>query len=332
MTLSYSQLGRNGRIGNCLFQIASTIGLARKNGLAPVFPSWEYDRYFEEPIPHGQMNTNNVAEDGFLYKDIPVKGGDNLVGYLQSEKYWLNAKEDVLRQLEFKKSFADFFPSRSLYARVFEKEVIAIHVRRGDYVENPNYVNLPIEYYHGALKQFFPEQKRMNILVFSDDPSYASTMFQGRDNVTIVKDNSDIDDLCLMSLCSHWVIANSSFSWWAAYLGSNKKGGTVVAPAQYFEGTMKETHPLTDFYPEGWQVYDHEAKEDRLDVALKQLSDQNVTISSAISEIKEALHEKVSDILEKKNNPSAEPVKSKKPAKPKVPKAPKEPKVKKSGK
>lgn len=262
MTLSYSQLGRNGRLANQLFQISSTIGIARKNGLAPVFPAWEYDRYFAEPIPHGQMNTNNLAEEDFLYKDIPVKGGDNLAGYLQSEKYWVDHKQDVLRQFEFKKSFSEYFPSRSLYARVFEKETIAVHVRRGDYVDNPNYVNLPAEYYHGALNQFFPENKKINIMVFSDDPSFAATLFRDWPNVTIAQDNSDIDDLCLMSLCNHFVIANSSFSWWAAYLGTNKKGGTVVRPAQYFEGPMVETHPLTDFYPESWQVYDHTAKKE----------------------------------------------------------------------
>ncbi len=261
MTLSFSQLGKLGRIGNCLFQAASTIGIARKNDLIPVFPHWDYERYFDTPLIHVSMGTNNVSENGFLYQDVEVKNGDNLVGYFQSEKYWAKSKEEVLKQFKFQKNMTDFFTDRHIVGRLFEKEVIGIHIRRGDYVDNPNYVNLPIEYYTGALKKYFPDWKEKNILIVSDDIDYAKSVFPISDNVHYSVGRSDIDDLCLLSLCSHWIIANSTFSWWGAYLGSNQRGGTVVAPANYFEGPMKETHPLTDFYPEGWNIYDHEAKE-----------------------------------------------------------------------
>lgn len=284
MTLSYAQLGRNGRLGNQMMTIAATIGLARKNNLIPVFPAWAYERYFETPLIHVSMNENNVQEKGFLYEDLPVKNGDNLVGYFQSEKYWANSKEEVLRQFKFKKNMIDFFTDRHTVGRLFEKEVIGIHIRRGDYVDNPNYVNLPIEYYTGAFKKYFPELKERNILIVSDDIDYVKSVFPVGDNVYYSVGRADIDDLCLLSLCSHWIIANSTFSWWGAYLGSNQRGGTVVAPANYFEGPMKETHPLTDFYPEGWKVYDHLAKEKEVVVKPVSLSTSDSVKEIQISE------------------------------------------------
>lgn len=257
MTLSFSQLGKLGRLGNSMFQAASTIGIARKNGLAPVFPAWPYERYFETPLPHGSMNNTQVKEDGFLYHEIPVKPGTDLFGYLQSKKYWQDSEQEVVNQFTFKKSMYDYFKTRSNYARIFEKEVIAIHIRRGDYVNNDNYVNLPPAYYTGALESFFPDNRRNNILVFSDDIAYARSIFPDVSNINYSEGVSDIDDLCLMGMCSNWIISNSSFSWWGAYLGSKQRGGTIVRPAQHFEGHMKDTHPVSDLYPEEWASFDY---------------------------------------------------------------------------
>lgn len=287
-TLSFSHLGRMGRLGNMLHQIAATIGLALKHELTPVFPPWAYDRYFVNPIPHGEMNTNRISEEGFLYKDIPVQSGHDLVGYLQSEKYWIENKQAILDQFTFTETFKDYFRNKRTFGPILEKETVAIHIRRGDYVNNPNYYNLPIDYYTGAIAKYFPDIKDKNILVFSDDIAWAKEHFPMADNVKFVSDQSDIDDLCLMSLCTHFIIANSSFSWWGAYLGSQgKSNAIVVRPAQYFEWDMKLTHDISDLYPESWKVYDHISSTDQ------QSREINITTDIIGSKLfQEALQEK----------------------------------------
>lgn len=258
MTLSFSHLGKLGRAGNMLFQIASTIGIARKNGLAPVFPNWLYDQYMAIPIQHGVMNMHQVNEGPYEYHEIPVKSGDDLVGYFQSPKYWVDSEQEVINQFEFKPSFKDFFERSAFYSRIFEKETIGIHIRRGDYVGNENYVTLPTEYYTGALKKHFPYTKKFNILIFSDDMYYAKTVLPPDEGIYFAENNADIDDLYLLTKCSHWIIANSSFSWWGAYLGNKRSGGgIIVRPTHHFAGALAERSSTKDLYPEEWIEFDH---------------------------------------------------------------------------
>lgn len=275
MTLSFSQLGKLGRLGNMMFQVAATIGIALKYGLEPVFPQWELDRYLQNPIPHGQMNVSRVYEQGFRHQDIKVKGGDDLFGYLQSKKYWEEHEAEVLKQFEFRKDFEGYFKTRSLYARVFEKEVVAVHIRRGDYVGNENYYSLEPEYYIQAIRKYFSDKNKYNIFVFSDDTKYAIEVLPPSDNITHAIGNSDIDDLCMMTQSNHWIIANSSFSWWGAYLGSKKNGGTVIRPVNHFDGPLKKTHDISDLYPEEWIAFEPVKEKEKTVAEIAKAMDEN---------------------------------------------------------
>ena len=88
MIISFSKLGNHGRLGNQLFQIASTMGLAEKYGAQAAFPAWAYEEYFETPLPHGDMQTTVVEERFFHHHNWEIAGDCDLVGYLQSEKYF----------------------------------------------------------------------------------------------------------------------------------------------------------------------------------------------------------------------------------------------------
>ena len=126
---------------------------------------------------------------------------------------------------------------------------IALHVRRTDYVTNSaNHPPCTLEYYEEALKNFDDDR---NVIVFSDDPAWCNEqdLFAG-DRFLISENEDNRVDLCLMTLCSDFIIANSSFSWWGAWLANR---GKVIAPSRWFgtEGYTKD-HNTKDVVPETW--------------------------------------------------------------------------------
>ncbi len=113
--------------------------------------------------------------------------------------------------------------------------MVGIHVRRGDYVGNPFYVDLSeTDYYERAIEQFPPETE---FLVFSDDTDFAEEFFP---EFEVFNGQDELEDLNMMASCSMGnIIANSSFSWWAAYL--NPHGGKVVAPKAWHPDGVERT-------------------------------------------------------------------------------------------
>jgi hypothetical protein len=147
---------------------------------------------------------------------------------------------------------------KAKYVHILNKETVAIHVRRGDYVNNQAYINLPPLYYLRALIERIPDWREKHLVFFSDDPSYVKFHYGCLENACFL-DGDEIDNLCLMTLCDHFVIANSSYSWWGAYLGE-KPHSIVVRPQRHFSGSLASTS-TSDLYPEHW-------------VALNELSDR----------------------------------------------------------
>lgn len=126
---------------------------------------------------------------------------------------------------------------------------ISLHVRRTDYVTNPNHSSLGLEYYEEALKQF--DSKR-NVLIFSDDTEWCKNqkIFES-DRFYVSEGQTNYADLCLMTLCEDHIIANSSFSWWGAWLAEDNR---VIAPSGWFSGTNLEHLDTTDLLPETWEI------------------------------------------------------------------------------
>src|SRR3990172_1555471 len=123
MIISFSSLGNYGRLGNQLFQIAGTLGMAEKYGAQASFPEWKYEQYFENVLPHGEMPTTRVEEKHFHHYDWGLTGDCDLRGYMQSEKNFGSER------LKFKQEFIDLV---RLDNDIFHRPVICIQVRRGD--------------------------------------------------------------------------------------------------------------------------------------------------------------------------------------------------------
>lgn len=248
MNIGFSKLGRLGRLGNCLWQIASTAGIALKNGMYCNFPEWQYDKYFISSLPPQKEKGIVIKEKQFAYSEYKLFPGEyyDLDGYFQSYKYFEHCKGTIKEQFTFKAEFVEEVKNKFRWSD--EKKKIAIHVRRGDYVNNQAHFNLSMKYYIRAIEKI-PNWQECQIIVFSDDQQFCEWHLQCLPNVCFSYLN-EIEDLCLMTLCNHFIIANSSFSWWGAYLGE-KKGSIIVRPENHFSGTLLR-HDIKDLYPPHW--------------------------------------------------------------------------------
>lgn len=241
--LSFSKLGQHGRLGNQLFQIAATLGLAEKYNAEAAFPKWPYEKYFIDPLPHGEMQKTIVKEKYFHHYDWELTGDSDLFGYLQSEKYFPKKNPFV-----FKPEFIEQV-KKKMPANFFDKKTILIQIRRGDYVANEYYWQVPITYYIDSLITYFPDWQDCNILFLSDDLPYCKVHFECLPNTFFTDNFNDIEQLCAGTLCDNFIIANSSFGLWAALLGE-KDDSKIIHCGHLHSGKLKERSEPKDYYPD----------------------------------------------------------------------------------
>jgi hypothetical protein len=147
-------------------------------------------------------------------------------GFFQSEKYFIGYKKTVLKLFRFPKIKNNLF--QNYLDLIKNKNSVAIHIRRGDYLNNPK-----ARYFHGILGEDYYKKsisyvkKRVKnplFFIFSDDIELVKKtfFFFNKEKYNFIDTKSSIDDLHLMSNCKHFIIANSTFSWWGAWLSKNK--------------------------------------------------------------------------------------------------------------
>lgn len=196
-----------------------------------------------------------VSERHFHFDEevLRLPGNVYLSGYWQSEKYFADIAEDVRAQFILKSSPTDY--DQTLLARIDSTNSVSLHVRRGDYVSEPAVSKAhgvcSIEYYNAAVEWVSSKIKSPSFFVFSDDPEWAEQNLRLRWPTTFVPCNGPASahaDLWLMSSCKHHIIANSSFSWWGAWL-DRKPDKIIIAPARWFNQFKADTR---DLLPESW--------------------------------------------------------------------------------
>ena len=182
--------------------------------------------------------------------DLP--SGVHLQGYWQSPKYFEDVAPIIREELSLKGALSD--ANAALAQRMRAEPSVSVHVRRGDYVSdahtNAVHGTCDAAYYQEAMQRILEVEPTVHAFVFSDDPAWVRAEMKLPCPITVVEGNSaaPAEDIRLMSLCRHHVIANSSFSWWGAWLGDNP-AGRVVAPLQWFRDESKDTSTLT---PDTW--------------------------------------------------------------------------------
>ena len=260
--IGFNALGQLGRLGNQMFQFAALKGIARHHGYQFCFPpSTNKNEWTDHQIliPFKLSSTNElniqyidvdrptVVEKGFgfdqnLFNNCP--DWVTIQGFFQTEKYFKHIEKEIKNDFTFRDEISE--PCNDMISSL--DNPIALHIRRTDYITNPNHTCLGIDYYEKALK-LFPNE---TVLIFSDDPQWCQKQKLFSDDRFLVSDNDDAYiDLCLMTMCKKHIIANSSFSWWGAWLADSDK---VVAPKGWFEGSNNSHLDTSDIYCSDWIV------------------------------------------------------------------------------
>ena len=233
------------RLGNQLFQVATTVSLAARVGDEAVFQKWEYLPIFKNPVKLGSPGQIDFTykEPAFHFSPIPEKKNTKLVGYFQSDKYF---EPSVVRHyFDLKDNIKSYIQGK--YGTLLEKKTVGIHVRRGDYLKFPkHHPVMTMDYYNKAISYFL---EGSTFVVFSDDIPWCKENFP-KDFTFIEGEKEDYVDMFLMALMKHNIIGNSSFSWWPAWLNGNPEK-VVIAPQRWF-GSAYAKHDLNDLFPDTW--------------------------------------------------------------------------------
>ena len=259
--IGFNYLGKHGRLANQMFQYAALKGIAAKHNYEWCIPPSEFNSiYYDHQLfeifnLHSLKNINYVPqnysvvqEEGFhfdqqLFESCP--DNVNIHGYFQTEKYFKHIEDDIHQDFSFKSGILD--PCKEMMNDL--GDCISLHVRRSDYVTNHiEHPPLDLEYYSQALEHF---DENKTVIVFSDDIKWCKKQeIFSSDRFLISESKDNAVDLCLMTLCSGHIIANSSYSWWGSWLANSE---TVIAPIKWF-GTQGNTakNDTKDLIPENW--------------------------------------------------------------------------------
>lgn len=239
-------LGSIGRLGNQMFQYAALRSLAKKFNYEyclPIFNSKCYDNLGNPEdlnlLECFELNNEEKKNTDLYPIKLEAVGFDDQIfhkcpdnidlhGYFQDLKYFEANEEDIRKSFIFKKNYLNI-AHNYFYLAFGNEEVISLHIRRGDYIHQSHHPVQTIEYYSKALRFF---NKDLKVLIFSDDVSWAEQqeIFQS-ERFFFSRNNNTAVDLCMQTFCKYHIIANSSFSWWGAWLANSKK---VIKPKLWF--------------------------------------------------------------------------------------------------
>jgi hypothetical protein len=279
--LAFNNIGSLGRLGNQMFEYAALRGIAARHSYDWMIPppdrkgieNYSLHECFKlsPDRKEGIMDPCQYAQEPYFQfcEELFEKCPDNisLNGFFQSWRYFYNVREQLREDFTFHDGILN--PCKEMMEELEGQEPIMLHVRRGD----PNLTDprgfkwsytqcgsmhpvQPVEYYEKALKHFHKDQP---VIVFSDSVDWVKEQdffkpdrFMISEPVDKYADGSftPYGDLCLMSLCSHAIIANSSMSWWGAWLQTNPDK-IVIAPKMWFGPDYKDKD-TKDLYCPDW--------------------------------------------------------------------------------
>jgi len=249
-----------GGLGNYLFQIAAAYSISirdHKEFICDIsdeiivhtpYLSYKNNIFRKLKLSDHPLSCQIYKEPFFHFSEIPkVNNSIKLDGYFQSEKYFENLKNEIKNLFEISEIDKNYLIQK--YNRELNFDTVSLHVRRGNYINLSSYhENQTIEYYNKAISYL---GQNYHFLIFSDDIEWCKQNFQSLKNKTFVEGNLDYQDLYLMSMCNNNIIANSTFSWWGAWMNNNTN--KVIAPSKWFGPGLSHNN-TKDLYCDNWII------------------------------------------------------------------------------
>ena len=183
---------------------------------------------------------------------LKLSGDFYLDGYWQSEKYFQDIEKIIKEEITLKESLPSKYTE--LIDKIKNSDSVSVHIRRGDYLSgkiSKIYAMCPIEYYYKAIEKITGHYPNPHFFIFSDDINWVKQNFNIPYPKIFVSGDNEIknyEELILMSLCKHNIIANSSFSWWGAWLNKNADK-IVISPDKWFNDKIGNAK---DLIPKNW--------------------------------------------------------------------------------
>lgn len=267
--ITFKTISDAGDLGSQLQQYASLYAVAKASGKTIVFPESSLqlgygfkfanlidvpiytmpDEYFRDFIDIRPNDRLLVDESVFQLKP---GANYNIVNRFDLYKYWHPACVQDIMDWSWNKEYEDI-AIKLRQQLPFDKELVAIHVRRGDYLlpQHDHFCKLDNDYYSEAISPYLHELEKYHFVIFSNDIQWCKDNLIEGDMVTFIEPGSDYGDLILMSLCDHFIIANSSYSWWAAFKSQNPNK-KVTCPMNYLKSYSPWSHINKNYYPSEW--------------------------------------------------------------------------------
>lgn len=256
-------LGRNLAIKNKTDLLLDISGLRKKEGVTP--RKYELNNFRIKAVISAdvklQKNYNNfwdilkpyhyrhiIKERGYNFDNriLELKDNHYLDGYWQSERYFKNISDILQKEFILKKEY-DFVNKPEIFNSIRKSNSISVHIRRGDYVLNNRVIDFhgscSLNYYYKTIDEIANKIKNPHFYFFSDDISWVKNNIKIKYSHNFIEGNKNCVDLFLMSQCKHNIIANSSFSWWGAWLNKNSNK-IVFSPRHWFEDQSINTSDL----------------------------------------------------------------------------------------
>ncbi|WP_158838613.1 alpha-1,2-fucosyltransferase [Polaribacter sp. L3A8] len=186
----------------------------------------------------------SIKEKSLLFnKNLKsLKGNEYVKGYFQTEKYFIEIRDTLLKEFSINQKLS--FKTEIIASQITEsKNSCSLHIRRGDYISDKKANNIhgtcSLEYYRSAISIINKKYQDTLFFVFSDDITWTKGNLKITNAFYVDVKSIPHEDMYLMSLCNHNITANSSFSWWGAWLNKNKNK-TIIAPKQWFVNFKNE--------------------------------------------------------------------------------------------
>jgi len=260
-----------GGLGNQMFQIASTYSHAKKHGDEAMFNlnnshtphQGENSSKYKDTLLRGFEHRENIYDDchkvftqpGHSFCEIPYSTKQQLQGFYQSEKFFIDHKEELIEKFRLGLASPPYYFRWTKISSELDKlrnnlgkPIVSIHIRRGDYLKFRG-IHEPctVEYYNTAMEIMEEKIGSFHAYFVSDDIEWCKEIFDGQGSFSSYAD--ELDDLMLMVNSDHNIIANSSFSWWGSYLNINPNK-VVIGPKKWFG--PQGPQDTDDIIPNNW--------------------------------------------------------------------------------